>query len=289
MQEALFPPDAALITAIETELLDWSLSDSDRVSALRRLIGILSRAEDQSLSAAAIDGVIALATTATDPEVRSSVWTALSAAPDDRLLRALGDALLYDSSEQVRLAAVVALQAYDNDMARSMLAAAGRSDDSAEVRRNARWASLSEAGRRELLASSLLNSQLSTEDRLAQLEQAILPPPGLSGIVDLQAVIDNNVAAAIGELIADIGEPTRRSALLMGLERFSIPELAPALMARLRNDADMGVRASAGRSLRRYRDEPGVREALAAAAANDSSETVRAIAAIALAAPQPDR
>jgi HEAT repeat protein len=182
---------------------------------------------------------------------------------------------------------VVALQAYDNDMARSMLAAAGRSDDSAEVRRNARWASLSEAGRRELLASSLLNSQLSAEDRLAQLEQAILPPPGGSGIVDPQTVIDAEVAAAIGELIAGIAEPRRRSALLLGLERYSIPELAPALMARLSDDAEMGVRMSAVRSLRWYRDEPGVREALAAAAANDSSITVRAAAAIALAAPQP--
>jgi hypothetical protein len=287
LRETLFPPDAALLSEVEAELLDGSRPERDRLLVLERLAGILSRSEDRQLSDAAINGLITLASTASDPDVRSNVWGALSAETDQRLLQPLADALLYDPSEQVRFVAVVALEAYASDFARSVLAAAGRNDESAAVRENASWAALDDAGRRERVASALLNGQLSVEERLAPLEQAILPGPGGNGMADLETVVDASVATAIGELLGAIDEPRRRVNLLNQLAPFRIPALTPVLIARLHDDADENVRITAVHGLQPYLDEPGARQALETAAANDSSETVRWQARNALETPPP--
>lgn len=277
LRETLFPADAALISEVESDLVDRSLDTFARLTALRRLQSVLNRADGMRLSDAAILAAVELASGADSADDRAEAWYLLQEFQDERLLQPLSDALLYDSSDDVRHAAVRALAALDNDVARSALASAASNDPAAEIRRNAGWFALAEPARRERIVAALLNRQLSADERLQPLELAIFPPWGDTWLTGIDSLIDAGTAAELDGLIAGIEDPARRTFLLQRIDvtASSPPSFAPVLISRLHDDADSNVRAMAARLLLSRQNEPGVRPALEQAAVNDPSELVR--------------
>jgi len=282
LRGTLFPLDPSLIAELDSRARNRASSANERYRALMELDQIAKWGDDANLGRILVDGAMALAAETQDPELQVSIWRMLRGTSDERLIQPLSDAMLYHTDERVRLEAATTLEEYaDNSVARAMLEVAGLSDTAASVRTYARWAALDDASRRQHVISTLLNEQLTDDERLAVLESEAYTT-GSGRDIGLDAAIDGSVTAALTGLIQRIDAVNGRRTLLGRLGALDAPSLAPVVVERLAYDADEIVRSTAAAVLGRYVEEPGVRAALERAAASDSSGGVRQAAARAL-------
>jgi HEAT repeat protein len=265
-----FPPDVARPVVLEGIVLDPDRDSRERFAAIEELKTIPQRfafegRDERRVVAVAAADIVA---NSTDPEVRGRVWLAMRKLDDPYLVEPLADSLLHDDSDYVRLEAVKTLgSAFGRDAkAVAALEYALVHDVSPQVRANARWESLDEAGRRDYVAGTLLRDDLSDAARLELLT---------ADVRSFNSYIDRRAAQAL----IDISSRARPSEQEPSPEdppgRVSAAEVVPALIDLLTEDADAEIRAAAATALIRHRGEPGVRDELQRAGRDDASPQVR--------------
>ena len=265
-----FPPDVTRPVVLEGIALDPNRANDERFAALDELrtipqrFAFVGRDGRRVVSVAAVD----IVTNTVDPEIRGRVWLAMRKVDDPYLVDPLVDSLLHDDSDYVRLEAVKTL---GNSFGRDPKAVAGLEyalvhDLSPQVRANARWESLDEAGRRDYVAGTLLRTDLSDAARLELLRGDV------SGFHDY---IDRRAAQALVDISSRARPSAQEPAPSDDPDRVTAAEVVPLLLELLTDDADPDVRAAVATALVRHRGEPGVRDALQRAAQDDPSPQVR--------------
>lgn len=168
-------------------------------------------------------------------------------------------------------------------MARAALEAAAIADPSPEVRLNARWAALDDAGHRNLIVTTLLDTRLTDAERI----EPLLLDLGWARIdpVDLGSAVDATVVNQLSQLLGRLETAATRARVLGRLSRENSQDLTTLFIERLRDDGAEFVRGAAATALRQRLDEPAARQALERAAVDDPSPRVRQAAAVSLGDP----
>jgi HEAT repeats len=264
-----FPPDVTRPVVLEGVMLDPNRARDERFAALDELktipqrFAFVGRDERRIVAVAAAD----IVANSADPELRGRVWLAMRKLDDPYLVEPLIDSLLHDDSDYARLEAVKTLGSTFGRDAKAVAALeyALVNDLSPQVRANARWESLDEAGRRDYLAGTLLRDDISDAARLELLTADV---SGFRGYIDrraAQALVD----------ISSRARPSTQEPAPGDAGQVTAAEIVPLLLELLTDDADADIRSAAATALIRHRGEPGVRDALQSAARDDPSSQVR--------------
>lgn len=282
LRQRLFPPDAERLEATRMRVMDPALSAPERLQAFDEL----KRSDNQWNNGAVQDRVlysmIDMAATTIDITMRVFILQSLQDVASPILVAPLSNTLLNDPNEVVRLQSARALAGLaDDPTARAALALAADIDPSAEIRMNARWASLDDAGRRGYVLGTLLDARLTDSERLAPL--LFQPDWTGGGMVDITPGIDADVTRQLTALLRRTDSIDVRASVLTRLYPMVSTGLVPLYLDRLRDDPSEQVRNAAAFGLRSQLDEPGVRFALEQAAAGDPSADIRSAAAFVLA------
>jgi hypothetical protein len=260
------------------------LETAARLAALAELQEIGARAGVEGRTDDVVRGAVELATAASSAADRARVWELVRGANNDYLVRPLVDALVSDSSADVRLAAVRTLAADYGDRAavRAALEQTAYADDSAAVRREASWAVRDADGRNADVRDALLDTSRGDEERVAPLLFALereLTVPTNSYAVD----IDDTAAAALVEILRRTASDGGSALPLALVARVSHPALTDFHVGVLGSDPNEQRRMAAAVALRQRLGEPQARAALERARGDDASPSVRDAAARALA------
>jgi len=277
VESTLFPtakPQAdpqQVIAEAQAMVLDASLSDSERLDALKKLP---SRSEELRSDAVVIAAAqIAMSSDAS--RVRAGVWREMAGVDDPYLVQPLLHSLANDIDEDVRrVAAETLLRGFlDEPDVRGALEYAAENDASEWVRNEIRLSMLSETERQEELLTTVLDATKTDRERLSAAYGLrydrhtgfIAGPKALSG----EAII------ALVEMARTSESSRIRSEVWVPLSGADDLYLVQPLLDALANDSDELVRDAAARGLVEFRDEAGVREALEEASVNDASPLVK--------------
>ncbi len=266
------PPDPQqAIAEAQVMVLDTSLSDSERLDALKRVRFRGVEAHGGAVVVAAVQ----IAMTSDESRVRAGVWREMAGVEDSYLVQPLLHSLAYDADEDVRrVAAETLLRGFlDEPDVRSALEYAAENDASERVRSEIRLSMLSETERQEELLATVLDATKTDRERLSAVYGLrydrhagfIAGPKALSGEAII-AMVD----------LARTSESSRiRSEVWSLLSEADDLYLVQPLLDALANDSDELVRDAAARGLVEFLDEAGVSEALEEALVNDASPLVR--------------
>ena len=284
LQAEIFPVDEAVLAALTQKVLDTRLPLDEWLSELNQLKQMTGRAGNTRLSDDVARAIVDMGARITDPRQLSSYIQALEGLDNAVLVQPLGHALRNSENEAIRLEAAMQMARFRQDPAvRAALEAAANADPSPDVRLNARWAALDEAGHRNLIVTTLLDTRLTDSERI----EPLLLDLGWARIepVDLGSAIDATVVNQLSELLRRHEPAATRARVLGRLSRESSQALTPLFVELLRDDESEVVRTSAASGLGRRLDEPGARQALERATTDDPSPAVRQAAARWLAGP----
>ncbi len=275
VESTLFPtakPQAdpqQVIAEAQAMVLDASLSDSERLDALKKLP---SRSEELRSDAVVIAAAqIAMSSDAS--RVRAGVWREMAGVDDPYLVQPLLHSLANDIDEDVRrVAAETLLRGFlDEPDVRGALEYAAENDASEWVRNEIRLSMLSETERQEELRATVLDTTKTDRERSLALGNLWMGmfrnsnPEALSG----------EVVVAMVEMARTSNSPRIRSEVWSYLNGTSDPYLVQPLLDALANDSDERVRDAAAKGLTEFLAESGVHEALEQARVNDASPLVR--------------
>jgi len=278
LQAEFFPIDDALLAAVTANVLDRRMPVDQWLGELKRLKQMTGRTGRTRFSDDVARAIVDMSLRITDPRQISSFISALEGLDNAVLVQPLGNALRNSESERIRLEAAIRLARFRQDpVARAALEAAANADPSREVRLNARWATLDEAGHRNLIVTTLLDTRLSDAERIEPLLLDLV----WAGIepLDLGSAIDVTVVNELSEMLRRQENAATRARLLGRLWRESSPALTPLFVQRLNEDESEMVRITVAQALGSRLDEPGVRYSLERAAASDPISSVREMAA----------
>jgi TolB-like protein len=140
----------------------------------------------------------------------------------------------------------------------------------------------------EVVRPIVLDTTRTDQERLHAL--SVLAPPryGVGKVLrypDDGAVLSGQVAIAAGKIAMDSGVATVRQSIWQTMTGVRDPVIVKPLLDALANDPDAPVRIAAAQALVAHVNEPGVREALAAARKVDEDPEVREMAQDVLIAP----
>jgi len=264
-----FPPERTRPAELGSLAIDTTLPMEERLDAIEELRGIperfefIGRDEQRIVSVAAADIVL----NAADPEIRGRVWRAMADAEDPYLIGFMVDSLLNDRSDFVRVEATRSLSKSFRENARvaAALEYAYVNDLSPQVRVNARWGSVDEAGRKEYIATTLLNRDLTDAERIELIN---------ARVNELRRYVDRPEAQALVD-IARRARPSSEEAPAEGSGQVRAADVVPLLLEMLTEDPREEIRVAAASALLRHRDEDGVREVLRRVQNDDPSEAVR--------------
>jgi hypothetical protein len=118
--------------------------------------------------------------------------------------------------------------------------------------------------------ATVLNVALSDAERASALGKLPYGPP--DGPTSSPVASDDAVVAAATQIAMSSRDARARAVAWVGLRGIDDPDLIQPLLYSLANDADENVRRAAAFALAYFVDEPGVRDGLARAAAEDPSQ-----------------
>jgi hypothetical protein len=287
LRKTLFEPDDALIGELQTVVLDPAAAMDERVKALSELQVVANRSGRDGRVGHLVPAVVDMADRATDSGRRAQIWRLMRGANDAGLIRPLLDALLYDGAEIVRLEAARALESFAADpTVHAALEQAGGFDASAEVRKQAKWSSLSEGGRRDYIAAALRDTRLSAAERVEPLLYEVRAPGGpFSPNRQAARSLDGASAVALVDIMQTAEGLPLRSALIRHLAGSDEPKVVAFLLGNLDNAPEEFVRMMSLEALRGQLEYPGVRAAVEDARTSDASAGVRELARRILDAP----
>ena len=278
LQAEIFPVDEALLAAITAKVLDRGMPVDEWLDELNRLKQMTGRAGQTRLSDDVARAIADMSTRITDPRQLSSFISALQGLDNAVLVQPLANVLRNSESDGIRLEAAIQLAGFRRDpVARAALDAAASADPSPDVRLNARWAALDEAGHRNLIVASLLDTRLTDAERI----EPLLLDLGWAQIepVDLGSAVDATVVNELSQLLRRHEPAATRARVLGRLSREDSQVLTPLFIERLRDDEAEVVRTAAATALGQRLDEPVARQALERATIDDPSPGVRQTAA----------
>jgi hypothetical protein len=221
--------DATQLAELQAPVMDTNLPIDRRIAALDVFSRtIRGRGIPGRLYEAAIAAAVDIAYYETDPVLRAEVWRLLSGLHSPFLNQRLADALLYDDSEWVRIAAVETLAERASDpTARTTLKYASETDPAPSVAMRARWAVLDDAGRREYAVATLLDSSLADELRLMPLAYGLAIGPYIGRTaLEISPANDLRIPEAVAEILPGLDEGEMKLGLLVWLNEVDDPSLA---------------------------------------------------------------
>jgi hypothetical protein len=265
-----FPPEVSRPVELEAVVLDANRSVEERFAALAELqtiprrFAFVGRDERRVVAVAAAD----IVANSADPEVRGRAWEAMRKVDDAYLVEPLVDSVLHDDSDFVRLEAVKTLgSSFGRDpKAVAALEWALVHDLSPQVRANAHWESLDDAGRRAYVAGTLLRADLSDADRLELLS---------AGVSGFRGYVDPRAAQALVDISSRARPSAQQPAPEDGPGRVSAADVVPLMVELLIESPSDEIRSAMASALVPHRNEAGVQLALQQAARDDPSAQVR--------------
>jgi hypothetical protein len=274
LQAEVFPVDEKSLAAVTANVLDRRLSVDEWLAELNRLKQMTGRAGNTRLSDDVALAIVDMGSRISDPRQLISYLQALEGLENAVLVQPLGQALRNGESENIRLEAAILLANFRQDpMARAALDGAANADPSPAVRLSARWAALDEAGQRNLIVTSLLDTRLTDAERIEPLLLDVRW--ARTAPVELGPAVDATVANELGTLLRRHEPAETRARVLGRLSRERSQNLTPLFVERLRDDEAEVVRTAAASALGQRLDEPAARQALERAAMSDPSPVVR--------------
>ncbi len=253
-----------MIAEAQAAVLDTSLSDSERLEALREL---RSRDVDSAVLAAAMQ----LAMSADEPLVRARVWRELTGAAGPGLVQPLLHALANDPAENVRESAATILvgRFLDEPGVREALEYAAESETTEWLRKKIQLSIATDAEREQVLQATVLDVTKTEMERLVAFGQLLNP------LVNENPETSTETLVAMVEMARSSDVPEMRTKVWSQLSRTGDPYLVQPLLDALANDSNELVRDAAAKGLAQFLAEPSVHQALEHATANDSSPLVR--------------
>lgn len=253
-------------------VLDASLSDRERLDALRRLP---LRSEGVS-GGVVVTTAVQIAMNSAEPGVRAGVWREMAGVDDPYLIQPLLHALVNDIEEGVRRAAARTLLAdfLDQPEVRGALEFAAEYDVSERVRNEIRLSMLPEAERDEEFLTIVSDSSKPDMERLGAAYD-LIRSDGSAATFRGPKELSREAIIAIMGLARTTGSRRTRSEALRILRGADDPYLVEPLLIALANDSYEHIRDAAAEGLGEFLDEDGVREALEEASVNDPSPLVR--------------
>ena len=265
------PPDPQQASADpQAIVLDTSLSDSERLDALKRLRygGVEVR------SGAVVIAAVQIAMSSGESRVRAGVWREMAGVDDSYLVQPLLHSLANDADEGVRRVAAETLRGFlDEPGVREALDYARDYDASERVRNEIRFSMLSTADQQEESRAMALDTSLSADERWSAIRRVWYDEQGHS------SALDDPLTAALVDVAKSADNRLVRALSWSMLSETADPNVVQPLLEALASDLDEGVRESAAKGLTKFPDQPGVREGLERALVNDSNEHVRDAAA----------
>ncbi len=278
VESTLFPtakPQAdpqQVIAEAQAMVLDASLSDSERLDALKKLP---SRSEELRSDAVVIAAAqIAMSSDAS--RVRAGVWREMAGVDDPYLVQPLLHSLANDIDEDVRrVAAETLLRGFlDEPDVRGALEYAAENDASEWVRNEIRLSMLSETERQEELLTTVLDATKTDRERLSA-AYGLRYYDRHTGFIAGPKALSGEAIIALVEMARTSESSRIRSEVWVPLSGADDLYLVQPLLDALANDSDELVRDAAARGLVEFLDEAGVREALEEALVNDASPLVK--------------
>lgn len=268
---------AERIAAARVIILDARRSDAERLRALYQLPNGPGL-RGTPLVAEAKGGAVAIAlaqiaTSSDDPGVRATIWRLMAGVGDSNLLEPLLYSVANDSDYRVRGEAARALFDFiDEPGVRDALASARDYDPTVRVRNEARLALFSDSEWSRALREFALDTSNTDWERASIL--------GKFYDRDSESrIVPGEFAVTMWQLSRATNERRAQSAIWSFLRAVDDAALASPLLDALQDDSDPHVRSEAARQLHKFRDQPGVSEALQEAQVNDASRDVRRAAA----------
>jgi len=258
-----------VIAEAQAMVLDASLSDSERLDALKKLP---SRSEELRSNAVVI-AAVQIAMSSDESRVRAGIWRELAGVEDPYLVQPLLHSLANDPVENVRENAAEALvrSFLDEPGVRDALEYAAESEASEWLRNEIHLSILSETEREEKLQTTVLDITKTDRERLLALSQL-----RMGRLVDSKSEpLSAKTVVAMVEMARNSDSPKIRTQVWSALSGTGDPYLVQPLLDALANDSEELVRDAAARGLVEFRDEAGVREALEEASVNDASPLVK--------------
>lgn len=293
VREAVLENAATLIAAARATVLDTSLGERERTTALAKLRQGIAFTEPLSPSGtdgatfraplplvglralpepipgaydeATVAAVVQIGLTSSDARARQAAWNGLRGVRDSQAAQALATSLANDTDENVRRAAALALgYLVDEPGVRDALARAAAQDPSESapvpccipsVRDAARRALSSDAQLRESALRTVLDETLTGEERVRPLHQSL---DGRAFPVQLS----DEAAKAVFAIGRDADDPIVRARAWEALAAVRNPAFMRTLAEDLAGHSAENVRTAAAAALRPYRDDPFVRAAL---------------------------
>ena len=237
-----------MIAEAQAMVLDASLSDSERLDALRELPsgGVEVRSE------AVVIAAVQIAMSSDESRVRAGVWRELARVDDPYLVQPLLHALASDPAENVREKAAEALvrSFLDEPGVQDALEYAAESEASEWLRNEIHRSLLSETERQEESRATVLDTTKTDRERLSALGELWMGTAGL-GRSNPEA-LSGEVVVAMVEMARSSDSPRIRSDVWSYLHGTSDPYLVQPLLDALANDSDERVRDVAARELTEF-------------------------------------
>ncbi len=263
------PPDRQQIVAeAQAIVLDSSLTDRERLEALRRLWPYREGRQE------ALSGAVAVAAAeianSDDPRVRAGVWSEMTGVGDPYLVQPLLDSLANDGDADVREEAAKALRTFlDEPGVREALEHAKNYDASETVRKESHFSMLSDDEQEQALRVIALDTSADDWERA----DALLELWYNKGF--RPQALGDAVTTAMVELAVNSDDSRLRAHVWSLLSVESDPYLVAPLLSALVNDPDERGREAAASGLAQFLEHPGVREGLEEALVYDASLLVR--------------
>jgi len=268
----LVEPELA-IDAYASEIADARSSDEERLRAFWEAQGVVIPAirAGEPPSAAFLAAATELGHSSASAETRRWIWGGLGSIPHMAATLPLLDALVTERDAGVRQVIVRSLRESTFDQrVRAALESAAAGDPSSMVRRDARWLLLSAAEQRAFFESTLHDSSLLPEERLATLLFARLTS---RPIYDAVVASDDEAIALLVDTVRTSTDSSTRSDAINALE--GNPALIEPMLESLAS-TDASVRRTALNVLARtYRGMPAVVEAVRRALESELDARVR--------------
>jgi len=282
IEQLAFPhrrPDLGTLQADATTVfLDTTRAEKERIEALQSLAGPrsgLGYPPEYVDGGAALSGEVAavaaqLGIESEDAGVRGQVWDIMAGVRDSALVEPLLYSLANDSEPWVRIRAAQALGTHiDEPVVRDSLAVSSRDDLDAGVRQAAHLVQLSPGALFDEMRRTLMDDTLPTQDRRMALYRIMQVNE------KYPQTIDGQLRVAIVEFAKRSPDASERQSAWFCYAQLVGAESVGDIIAGFAVEPSDAVREGMVSALGRYRNEPGVLDAIADAHANDPSPQVR--------------
>lgn len=282
----LRPDQQQVIAEMQAKILDASLSDAERVTAVdamphvRNASSSYVEARSQAFSGSVASALAQIATGSDNARLRLRIWTALSDVDDPNLISPLLVSLETDPNDAVRIEAALRLTETFRDApgVQGALDYAVNNDPSEGVRKSIRFATLSEADQEQVLRATILDSSAPYNERVSALQKFQFNDGAYRDL-------GREIVVLMVDMARSADTPRARYRVWVNLTRTEDPYVVEPLIEELEAASSDDMKTLAVRVLGRFLDYPGVRGALEQVAARDASMKIRQMASEALDGP----